>query len=721
MSSVYTTFASPDEDIFPPLISKRQGSLDIEALRNSDTKTERSHDNEDSSSEEFVDAVDNQVSELISENQQLQTSQKAQNTVRPTNNNSSTLDPDAVMLAADHLWAEDPHFCARESIAEWLGTSNTFRTAVLKQYMSRFDFSKQRVDAAFRKLCSKLYFKAEAQQMDRILEAFASRYWECNSNNVLGSEDIVYAVAYSVLLLNTDLHATKENHRKMTKSKFVKNTIATTCSLNSSSYAPDTYLNLNNTSHFSLSLPISESVRSALSSASTIHSSFRAIRRNPSAKSLSCIQHKKSSDTMKIGPTRSIDSLRSKNLADQSLARKQKAWLAEVETLLKEIYNCIKSNPIGQVTTDQEQSTTPIETQKKCSLPPSIDEIPADVSESRRDSESSSVGTSNILDRQHSLSTVCLPTTLDTKRVDVGINLHKEGFVMRKQVLETADRKAKNRGWQLCYMDIHEGELTMYRPANGSSKDRRRSLVLWSQNKISSIQDNIHSLPSVCNEDHNSDGAWKYDHQQVLGKIDTKHSLARLLPPPGWNGQRHHVFCLETADGAVWLFEALNLYSVLEWVSTCNYWAALKSKEPLLGGVCNLDYGWGTCWIKHGLQDDEVAVPPTDSPLPEWKPPMPCLVASILSENDQLQVLTKCADRLVYTLEEHRGLKDLIDRKYPPRTSNKIKAFVNWEQRTQYLLREIIKYRTYIDILHRSLQAKSKKSQSDQRLDDTST
>lgn len=66
--------------------------------------------------------------------------------------------------------------------------------------MSHFDFTCQRLDAAFRTLCAKLYFKAEAQQMDRILEAFASRYWECHSDQVhpgpqktLGSPGISYS------------------------------------------------------------------------------------------------------------------------------------------------------------------------------------------------------------------------------------------------------------------------------------------------------------------------------------------------------------------------------------------------------------------------------------------------------------------------------------------------------------------------------------------------
>ena len=53
--------------------------------------------------------------------------------------------------------------------------------------MSHFEFMNMLLDKAFRKLCSKLYFKAEAQQIDRILEAFARRYWRCNSQCIFGN------------------------------------------------------------------------------------------------------------------------------------------------------------------------------------------------------------------------------------------------------------------------------------------------------------------------------------------------------------------------------------------------------------------------------------------------------------------------------------------------------------------------------------------------------
>jgi hypothetical protein len=68
--------------------------------------------------------------------------------------------------------------------------------------------------------------KAESQQIDRILEVFARRYWHCNPKSVFGSADVVYAVTYSMLLLNTDLHVVQGSHSRMTRSAFVRNTMS---------------------------------------------------------------------------------------------------------------------------------------------------------------------------------------------------------------------------------------------------------------------------------------------------------------------------------------------------------------------------------------------------------------------------------------------------------------------------------------------------------------
>lgn len=77
-----------------------------------------------------------------------------------------------------------------------------------------------------------------------------------------------------------------------------------------------------------------------------------------------------------------------------------------------------------------------------------------------------------------------------------------------------------------------------------------------------------------------------------MGTFNLAHSLAHSLPPPGYNRSRPHCFVLTLSTDAVYFFQAGTEDLVNEWVSTCNYWAARTSKEPLSGGVSNMEYGW---------------------------------------------------------------------------------------------------------------------------------
>ena len=94
-----------------------------------------------------------------------------------------------------------------------------------------------------RRLCAKLFLKAETQQVDRILEEFARRFWDCNPTSIFGNSGtfccmewffpsfpnsipgVVHAVSYSLLLLNTDLHVAELTSR-MSRGQFVRNTLA---------------------------------------------------------------------------------------------------------------------------------------------------------------------------------------------------------------------------------------------------------------------------------------------------------------------------------------------------------------------------------------------------------------------------------------------------------------------------------------------------------------
>lgn len=62
----------------------------------------------------------------------------------------------------------------------------------------------------------------EAQKIERMVEAFAQCYWE-DSSSAFHSTDTAMIVAYSIIMLNTDLHNPQVKKNKMSKEQFVKN------------------------------------------------------------------------------------------------------------------------------------------------------------------------------------------------------------------------------------------------------------------------------------------------------------------------------------------------------------------------------------------------------------------------------------------------------------------------------------------------------------------
>lgn len=171
--------------------------------------------------------------------------------------------------------------------------SDPLRAQVLELYMKNFDFSRQRIDTAFRTLCFKLYFRAESQKLDRILESFAQHYYRCNPTTILHSADIVYAIAYSLLLLNTDLYVSQDS-KMMTRQHFVKNTLATVQSL---------------------TCPSTSSSESSLSTKNSKDYAFGSIKRR---------------------------SHLVQQITNYIISPDQKIWLAEIENLLKvyKTYRC---------------------------------------------------------------------------------------------------------------------------------------------------------------------------------------------------------------------------------------------------------------------------------------------------------------------------------------------------------------------------------------------
>lgn len=77
------------------------------------------------------------------------------------------------------------------------------------------------LEGALRRVLMRFKLPGEAQKIDRLLDAFAQHYHQCNPTAFL-CKDLVYIVSFSMVLLNTDLH-NPNNPRRMSKEAFIAN------------------------------------------------------------------------------------------------------------------------------------------------------------------------------------------------------------------------------------------------------------------------------------------------------------------------------------------------------------------------------------------------------------------------------------------------------------------------------------------------------------------
>ncbi|WAR54978.1 hypothetical protein PtB15_4B596 [Puccinia triticina] len=111
----------------------------------------------------------------------------------------------------------------KSKIPSVLASSNDpFHLAALTKYMGSFEFSHDPIDLSIRKLLMVVDLPTETQQIDRVIEAFAKRYVDCNPK-LFASPDQVYILAFSIIMLHTDAF-NKSNKAKMSRADYVKNT-----------------------------------------------------------------------------------------------------------------------------------------------------------------------------------------------------------------------------------------------------------------------------------------------------------------------------------------------------------------------------------------------------------------------------------------------------------------------------------------------------------------
>ena len=124
----------------------------------------------------------------------------------------------------------------KTALGEFLGDADN--KELMHMYVDLMNFSNMDFLKALRYFLEGFRLPGEAQKIDRLMEKFASRYCECNpQQDIFASADTAYVLAFSVIMLTTDLHSGNVK-KKMTKEEFIRNNRG----INDSEDLPQEYL-----------------------------------------------------------------------------------------------------------------------------------------------------------------------------------------------------------------------------------------------------------------------------------------------------------------------------------------------------------------------------------------------------------------------------------------------------------------------------------------------
>ncbi|XP_078450359.1 cytohesin-1 isoform X1 [Lampetra fluviatilis] len=93
----------------------------------------------------------------------------------------------------------------KTAIGEYLGERDDFNIQVLHAFVELHEFANLNLVQALRQFLWSFRLPGEAQKIDRMMEAFATRYCQCNAG-VFQSTDTCYVLSFAIIMLNTSLH-----------------------------------------------------------------------------------------------------------------------------------------------------------------------------------------------------------------------------------------------------------------------------------------------------------------------------------------------------------------------------------------------------------------------------------------------------------------------------------------------------------------------------------
>ncbi|OIW26546.1 hypothetical protein CONLIGDRAFT_601103 [Coniochaeta ligniaria NRRL 30616] len=566
------------------------------------------------------------------------------------------------MQKAQKIYDGNEDFIQRDRAAAWMGEEGPVRQRTLRAYMDLYDFQDKSVVTSLRQMCNRLVLRAETQQVDRILVAFAKRWCDCNPNHGFKATDVIHTICYSIMLLNTDLHMA-DIEQKMTRSQFVKNTMTTLRQAVGDS-GPETFDRPSILPSKGQNLQVEGENRNSVEQdrPSGFRASFMPPPRPDSALGTSSNTTHDS-----CGP-----------LVKAPFDGPRRAWETQVEIVLKDIYTSIRDERLplfGAEAIPTPHSGGGLSVMGMLKRSPSVlSKAPSEsvsslrgrISENPR--ASASRWTSKSRSRQRGFgnggfsssrtsfedgNSIWSPTESSATwsryslgRTQASMSMdsfgtgHSRGdyqqsigfanalsqAIIREdndlfptssagdevkpaQLLEDESLELAGSPWVKEGMVVHKHHLD---GIDKKAKDRtwtevfaviqkgQMSLFSFTPNKSLRHKKSRLAGGTLPKNTVVGGGNWQ-ENATNLGTFALKQTLASTLPPPGYSKGRPHVWALSLPTGAVHLFQVGTPENSIEFVNAANYWSARLSTHPLVGGISNVEYGWSEAIINNIL------------------------------------------------------------------------------------------------------------------------
>lgn len=642
-----------------------------------------------------------------------------------------------------------------DEYARWLGSEGTVQEHIRTAYMDLFEWSTLSILMALRDLCNRIYMKGESQQLNRVIESFSQAWVDKNRNHGFYDANVVYTIAYALILLNTDIYAADHTaSKKMTKSAFVNNTMETIKghmnaerqALQAAKTLPHTVSpkasfdesSTNNTTNQPTHRPKRSSISFSNSGNQQQHDTTSMVNEcscKPFTKEwefqlemiLKVFYSSVSKEALKLHIVENSSGTPSSNIyGSQHQQQPQQAAVSTAPSLRSSIMGNGGGSILGRLNKFR-GSNRNFENQSRLStfggLDRSGDSIRRDSLNSTFSFESNfsafggsrhAVGFAGLLWNSMIKEEGADESFGDFEKIEqelkkevelelLGAPWTKEGLLKYRPYIDpNTGKKSKKKDWTQVFMVVQRGQLKMFNfDTSGNSKS------------------NSGPVNGVVGA-----GNWMENAKLVDG-FHLCHTMAQELPPPKKAKGFEALWSLTLPHRGLLVFQAGTAEIAKEFVYTCNYWAGRLSKEPFEEAVSSMEFGWGVPLERdnNDQQSQPNAVPQRSprvvanrAPTPgdklvikEWRPTGHSLVVSDLDEDKQITSLNSYINRAEEMLTEHNALRGRISQSFTPGSQNWSRAHSNWEKKSQYLLQQVIRYKTYVENLERGAAEKKEK------------